>query len=236
MSLAPLIRWINLICILLSTQVNAADFPALRLATQILPPYQILYNGDIKGLAVERVKCSLNAMGNDYEIHMTTLSKAQLNTETGGYDGFFVASSNAARARYATASDPIIVDKLMWFMSQSILLDPNDTNNALKARYSAKFSTSKWLKLKRDGYNVVKKPQNAASLLDMLLAGDVDIALEYKLVFEHYMKERGVDKIQLRDVGFKEKQLKVHFSNRFLQSRPAFLSSFNEQLKYCMDL
>jgi len=219
---------------LFATVPTARAQEVLRLATQILPPYQMVVDGQIAGIAVRRVQCALGAIGMPYEIRVMDWSKAQLGTETGDYDGFFAGSANAARARFATPSAPVISEDLAWYMARGTEIDPNDPSDALRARYSAKFATSKWLNLKREGYNVVKKPQDAASLLNMLMMGDIDVALEYELIFEHFMKERGVSGDSFRKIPLRRQNMSVHFSNAYLRANPVFLDRFNTELTDCV--
>lgn len=211
----------------------------IRLATQELPPYHMILldkdsnKPEIVGLAVDQVICALNELNRNYEITLTDFPSAQLGTQTGVYDGFFVASANGARAKYSKPSAPIIFNNLAWYMPLKSKIDPNDPADALVARYSAKFSTSKWLHLMKNGYNVVMRPQNAASLLNMLLVGEIDVALEYDLIFEYYMKERGIPNSQFIKTPFKSKTMHAHFSNEFLNANPSFLSQFDASVVSC---
>lgn len=212
----------------------AQEITPLRLATQVLPPYQMLEDGALAGVAVDRVRCALDAIGLPYELHLMDWSAAQLLTENGEMDGFFVGSSNAARRRFAVMSDPVIDEDLAWYMRPGLEIDPEDPADRLSARYSAKFATSKWLNLHRDGYNVVMKPRDAESLLAMLANGDIDVALEYELIFEHFMARRGLDPATFRKVAHEPNTMGVHFSKRFDAANPAFRGLFNRHLATCI--
>ena len=228
--------WLNiLIGMMVHSIALAQDNNAIRLATQDWPPYQMISNGELTGLAIERVKCALDQMDVHYEILLTNWSKAQLLTQKGEVAGFFVGSKNSAREVYATASMAVIENTLAWYMLKNSLVNPANPADKIKARYSAKFATSKWLELKRSNFNVVKKPKNAEVLLDMLLTGDIDVALEYEAVFDHLIRERGLDKKSFRIVPIRSKENMVHFSNLFLSARPQFLNRFNASLKNCLE-
>lgn len=221
--------------LLLSSQAAIAqEEPVLRLATQFLPPYQMLEDGQMTGVAVVRVRCALDKIGLPYELHMMEWSEAQIATENGEMDGFFVGSSNASRERYAVASDPVITESLAWYMRRGLEVDPNDPADKLSARYSAKFATSKWLHLKSDDYNVVMKPRDAESLLKMLVSGDIDVALEYELIFEHYMTLRGIPLDEFRKIPDALNSMSVHFSKTFDNAHPAFRREFNVHLAECV--
>ncbi|WP_036230633.1 substrate-binding periplasmic protein [Marinobacterium jannaschii] len=219
--------------LLLMLSFPAQALERLKLATQHWPPYQTLEEGKMSGVALERVQCSLRRMGQPYELHMMRWDKAQLLVETGEMDGFFSGSSNAARGRYAQASVPVISEALSWFVAPGVKLDMDDESARYQARYGAKFNTSKWLYLKKNGYNVVKKPRDADALLQMLWQGDVDVALEYELVLEHSMHTLGIPTDYFRRVPFRRQDLSVHFGKTFLTQNPNFLSTFNRALERC---
>lgn len=215
---------------------SAQSSQVLRLATQSLPPYQMIRDGKMTGIAVERVKCALDRMNITYEFHMTNWSRAQLGTETDRFDGFFVGSSNKSRARYSVPSTAVVSEDLAWYLPLNSEIDPNDEADALSARYSAKFATSKWRYLHMNGYNVVMRPRDAASLLNMLVVGDIDAALEYELIFSHFMKERGLTEDQFRKIPFRRQDMRVHFSKTYINANPLFLNRFDSQMQLCRDL
>lgn len=230
---------VGLVASAVSVAAQSQSGVTIRLATQDLPPYQmIVFDEDsntpeLHGLAVDQVSCALEKMQINYEITLTDWSAAQLGTQTDVYDGFFVGSANSSRAKYSTPSVPIITEDLAWYMPLNSNVDPNDSADALGARYSAKFATSKWRHLMTNGYNVVMRPQNAASLLNMLLVGDIDVALEYELIFQHYMKERGISEGQFIKIPFRSQNMSVHFSNKFLSANPSFQSQFDTSVLSC---
>lgn len=206
----------------------------LKLATQEWPPYQTLSNGKMGGVALERVQCVLRLMGQPYELRMMRWDKAQLLVETNVMDGFFSGSANSSRSKYSVPSDPVISEALSWFITPSAALSLEDESSKYQARYGAKFNTSKWLFLKKNGYNVVKKPRDADALLQMLWQREIDVALEYELVFEHSMKKLGVPIDYFRKIPLRKQDLSVHFSKKFLKLNPNFLPVFNRSLARCI--
>jgi len=218
--------------LLVTTQAVAID--RLKLATQDWPPYQTLEDDVIGGVAVERVKCTLRKMRQPYELHMMSWDTAQLLVESNEMDGFFSGSANTARSKFSIASDPVISEQLSWFINSSAHLDLASESAKYGARYGAKFNTNKWLYLKKNGYNVVKKPRNADKLLDMLWQREIDVALEYVLVFEHLMHLKGIPKDHFKRVPLKKEDLSLHFSKSFIKSKPNFLPTFNRALASCL--
>lgn len=207
----------------------------LQLATQLWPPYQTLNGDEWGGVATERVQCALRRMNQPYELHMMRWDKAQLKVETNQMHGFFSGSNNATRAVYAVPSIPVISENLSWFVSPNLSLNLEDETAKYQARYSAKFNTNKWLSLKKEGYNVVKKPRDASALAQMLWQGDIDVALEYELVFEHSMAQLGIPENHFRKIAKGRQNLSVHFSKEFLRQNPGFLDTFNQALTLCIE-
>lgn len=222
------------LCVLGAASAATAQSQPLRLATQVLPPYQMIDGDRMTGIAVERVQCALNALGMPYEFHMTSWANAQLGAETGRFDGFFVGSANAARAEFSVPSTPVVSEELAWHLPRSSEIDPNNAADALRARYSAKFATSKWRYLHKNGYNVVMRPRDAESLLNMLLIGDIDAALEYELIFSHYMGLRGLSDDHFRKIKFRRQDMSVHFAKPYISANPLFLDRFNAQMQACI--
>ncbi|GGB82394.1 hypothetical protein GCM10011352_05270 [Marinobacterium zhoushanense] len=212
---------------------SALAVERIKLATQDWPPYQTVEDGQMAGVAVERVQCALRRMGQPYELHMMRWDKAQLLVETNEMQGFFSGSTNSARARYAEASVPVITLALSWFVAPGVNLNLAEESAKYQARYGAKFNTSKWLFLKKNGYNVVKKPRDSDVLAQMLWQGDVDVALEYEKVFEHSMKKLGIPAGYFRRIPYERKDQNVHFSKEFLKQNPSFLGAFNQALGNC---
>ena len=205
----------------------------LQLATQNWPPYQTVNDGKMSGIAVQRVKCTLRKMGQPYQLRMMRWDKAQLLVETNEMDGFFSGSANAPRAKYAVPSDPLISIGRFWFIAPGTSLDFERQSSKFEARYGAKFNTSKWLFLKKNGYNVVKKPRDADALLQMLWRRQIDVALEYGRVFEHSMEKMGIPLDYFKRIEVSKQNLSVHFSKAFLKLNPNFLAAFNQSLASC---
>lgn len=78
------------------------------------------------------------------------------------------------------------------------------------------------------------RPRDAESLLNMLIVGDIDVALEYELIFEHYMEKRGLFEDQFRKIPFRRQDMSVHFSKKYTEANPLFLSRFNTQMQRCL--
>lgn len=204
----------------------------LLLTTQDWPPYQEYKHGQMQGIALDRVKCALGKMGQPYQLTMTTWSDAQLRVHSGSQHAFFVATQTAERDDYATLSDPIAQQELMWYFGPGVEPKINELSK-LNLKFSAKFGSNKWFWLKRNGYNVVKQPRDAKVLLKLLKQREIDIALEDKLVFQGELDDADLPSDYFQFKTHETKPMGVYFSNRFLNKYSGFLPAFNAAVSKC---
>lgn len=204
----------------------------LLLTTQDWPPYQEYKHGQMQGLALEKVKCALGRMGQPYQLTMTSWSDAQLRVHSGAQHGFFVATQTAERDDYATLSNAIAQQKLMWYFGPGV--EPKiDELSKVNLKFSAKFGSNKWFWLKRNGFNVVKQPRDAKVLLKLLKQREIDVALEDELVFDGELQEAGLPNDFFQNQIHENKPMGVYFSNRFLSKYSGFLAAFNAAISKC---
>ncbi|OIQ26215.1 transporter substrate-binding domain-containing protein [uncultured Vibrio sp.] len=204
----------------------------LLLTTQDWAPYQEYKNGQMQGLALDTVKCTLGKMSQPYKITMTSWSEAQLKVHSGTQHGFFVATNTQERNEYATLSDPIAEQKLYWYFGPGVPAKIDELSK-LNLKFSAKFGSNKWFWLKRNGYNVVKQPRDAKVLLKLLKSREIDIALEDQLVFDAEIEQALLPSDYFQSELVETKAMGVYFSNRFLGQYKGFLDNFNLALAKC---
>ena len=205
----------------------------LLLTTQHWPPYQLDNNGQIDGIAVKRLQCTLRRMKQPYQISFLDWSEAQLQVKQGTQHGFFSASRNQSRDSFAQWVGPIAQQTWVWYSLDDNLTELyHSMDFKERVTVAATFGSGKWFWLKRNGYRVVKDPKEPAALLDLLLRRKVDVILENDLVMEQQLAGRaGADSIQ--QYPFKNKELGVYFSNDFLKDNPAFKQRFESALAKC---
>ena len=190
--------------------------PRLLLTTQDWRPYQTFEAGEMGGTALDKVKCVLSKMQQPYQLTMTTWSEAQLRVHTGEQHGFFIATQTKERDSYATLSSPISEQKMTWYFGPGVEPYVNELTK-LNLTFSAKFGSSKWFWLKRNGYNVVKQPRDAKVLLRLLKQREIDIALEDQAVFEQELKRASLPIDFFQSKLLRREPMGIYFSNRFLR-------------------
>ncbi|MYM58438.1 transporter substrate-binding domain-containing protein [Vibrio sp. OCN044] len=204
----------------------------LQLTTQNWPPYQDYVDEEMRGLAIDKVKCALNKMGQPYQITMTAWSDAQLRVQSGLQHGFFVATQTAERDEYATLSTAIAQQELRWYFGPGVKPNINELTK-VNLNFSAKFGSSKWFWLKRNGFRVVKQPRDAKILLKLLKQREIDVALEDEKVFQRELENAALPANFFQSKLKDSKPMGVYFSNHFLKKYTGFLPAFNSAILKC---
>ena len=213
-----------------------AETERVKLATQEWAPYQYSTpDGQIHGLAIDRVRCTLGRMQQPYQIAFMEWSNAQLNVRRGDYDGFFLASRNDSRDKYATLSDTVAEQHWVLYSFQDLQRDVFSTMDYKEnVSVAATFGSAKWFWLKKHNYRVDKYPKDTRRLVDLLLDRKVSAVLETREVMDEELKRRGIKPGSLNQIELHHKELGVYFSKEFLGQNPGFLTRFNTTLKSCV--
>ena len=177
--------------------------------------------------------CAFKLMDRPYRITSVPWARAQLGTQKGAYDGFFMASKNAKRDLYAVHSDAFFNIEWLYVVKKGsgISPDDNDFSNKLFAanKGSARLT---WLQDKFNKEQVINTT-NSMNSINMLNKGRVDVNLENDENLKTALKD-----LQLKPENFdtflaKSKPVGLYVSKALLQREPDFLKIFNSNLKLC---
>lgn len=203
-------------------------------ATQEWFPFQYQENGEIKGSNIEKMKCVMGVMDQPYQLTMTKWDRAQLEVEAGSQDGFFLASHNSKRDRYAEYSTPLDEQDWSWFfLSNSGVAEMEDTFFKSQIEVAAMFGSNKWLWLHKKGYRVSKKPRTAKALIKLMLNEEVGAILGNEKVINEAINDMGLSHREISIRRVKSKPLGVYFSRAFTKKYPHFLNKFNDAVAQC---
>lgn len=206
----------------------------LLLATQEWRPYQYQEDGQMKGPGIDKLKCIMKVMEQPYQLTMTDWDRAQLLVEVGEQHGFFLASPNRLRDKYADYSSPVMNQVWSWFsLSESI--DPEKEMFKEEVAVTALFGSNKWLWLHKAGYRVEKKPRQPIALVELLLAGEIGAVLSNDFVMQEAIKSLGISHRFITRRVMKEKPLGVYFSKEFIKLYPQFMREFNQAIAQCKE-
>jgi ABC-type amino acid transport substrate-binding protein len=202
----------------------------LRLATETGRPL------NKKGLPY--MKCVLAKLELPREITSMPWARAQLSVEHGLYDGFFTASRNEERDRYAVLSEPFFNINWMYVVRKDSSLLPN-TQKFQQGIFATKMGTSSyaWLKDKYDRGIIAHKiiaPSDATNALTMLDLGRVDIFLGNNINLEIAFKQTGFEPSNFKTFVVRAVPVGIYFSKAFLDNNLGFIDKFNESIKGCV--
>ncbi|EPN0074975.1 substrate-binding periplasmic protein [Vibrio cholerae] len=204
----------------------------LLLTTQDWFPYQYQEDGEIKGRGIKQIKCIMRVMQQPYQITMTSWYRAQILTEAGEHHGFFLASSNDKRDKYAVYSVEFAKQNWSWF-SLSDSTDIDSPTFKTQVEVVALFGSNKWFWLQKNGYRVSMKPRTPKAMLELLLQGQVGAILGNDEVIEDTIKEMGISHRAITKTRAQSHPLGVYFSKSFIAKYPQFIAEFNVASQKC---
>jgi polar amino acid transport system substrate-binding protein len=214
---------------------SSVSLAQLRLGTQELPPYSFTNGqGRLDGVAVNIVRCALDAAQVPYEIGVWPWARVQLMVQHNDLDGFFAASYAEDREIYASLSEIIAPQQWRWYLLKESSLDPTSADFKQQARVSAYIGTNMLSWMLENGYNVQTAPARQEQLLEMLKHNRVDAVLANNLVMDNILSETG-QQDSVRSVLQQDKPLGVYFSKNYLQDHPDLLTRFNAQVAGCRE-
>jgi ABC-type amino acid transport substrate-binding protein len=215
--------------------ISAVAEAQLRLGTQELPPYSFTNEqGEADGLAVNVVRCALDAAQVPYEIGVWPWARVQLMVQHNDLDGFFAASFAKEREIYAVLSEIIAPQQWRWYLLKDSTLDPASPEFKAQARVSAYIGTNMLNWMLEQGYNVQTAPARQEQLLEMLKRDRIDAVLANNLVMDKILRESG-QQDAVRSVLQQDKPLGVYFSKVYLKDHPDLLERFNAQVPACRE-
>lgn len=221
----------------LSTQVAAKE--PITLTTFNLPHYGYfpkeasimpIADSTFTGEAVDTVRCAFKSLPFSLKIKVMPWKRAQLTVKQGLADGFFSASQNKNRDKYAQFSAPIADQQWLWYFKQTVLVKPTDKDFKQKARIGALNGSLMKSWLIENDYTIGVNAQSSDALFRSLLIGRIDSILANKKVINALMTE---ESNAISSMQHSVRPLGVYFSNTFLAERPEFLARFNEQVQLC---
>lgn len=226
-------RFVPLLAVLLAVS-SAVQAQPLRLTTQQQPPYNMEdAKGRQSGLALETVVCALKHMQYPYSIQFLPWLRAQNMVKNGQADGFFPASQNAERDRFAILSETVAPQQWRWYLPADSTVDPTSADFRSQSTVGAYLGSNMQSWLKQTGYSIYAVPYTHDQLLRVLLAGRVQAVLASDLAMQEAIAKAGAEQ-RVRSVLQQDKPMGVYFSLQFLAgASPDFLPRFNTEVSSC---
>jgi len=185
------------------------------------------------------VECAFKKMGISLKVEHVPWTRAQVGTEEGVYDGFFMASKNSRRDSYAIFSQPFMKVEWVYVTRRRDQLQKSDEDFSRKI-FAANVGSSRlhWLTKKyrnREISNEVLTAETTEQLLKMLIVSRMDIVLENASNIEKIVAEGKIDMSNLEIFPAHERPLAVYFGQSFIESNPDFLKAYNASIARCTE-
>lgn len=211
--------------------VTSADpSEGIRLGVPDFKPYTYLKNGEITGSAIDAAKPIFKALNKTLSIkqykNYSLLLKAVRNNEI---DGFFLATQNTERDKYAQFSLPLAFNNWVWFslkQNRHKYDSSSFKNNALIATIT-KTNTFRWLA--RNGYQVHGAP--TLQLPSLLMNKKVDAIFSAESVFEQVCLDQEINPNLFRKHIESRRPFGFYISKTFLAKHNGFMRQLNHHIK-----
>jgi polar amino acid transport system substrate-binding protein len=223
------IRFFLILYIFLSGLVATEASEILRLTTEDTRSL------NQKGLPY--LECAFTKLDISKDITSMPWARAQLVTEHGEYDGFFMASRNDKRDRYAVLSEPFFNIDWVYVVKKENDLTP-DNPKFLQGVFAANRGSARntWLQDKRDRGLIAQEivtPPNTLQSLVMLAFGRVDVVLENNENLRSFFERTDYSASDFETYIARTIPVGIYFNKDFLKSHPDFLDKFNVSIKAC---
>lgn len=219
--------------ILFSCQSIFALPNQVKLSTKLWPPYHYYdEKGELTGLSVKVVECGLAKLNIDLTIEVVPWSRAQQHTKQGISDGFFSASWNASRDKYATRSVNIAAQNWVWYTLNDTKLDTSSKSFKQTASIAATRGSNIAHWLKKNDYKVTTETFDLENMVNMILMGRIDAFMANELVAKKAL-EGTKNFLKLKKTVAHSMPVGVYFNHPFLAKHPGFLDAFNQKVNQC---
>ncbi len=223
---------ICLLCIAVARPARSDALDPVLFVVPEFPPLTYRADGGFRGIGIQRVGQLLDKLELDYEIELAlNYARAARLVEIGQKDGFFLATRNEQRERFAVFVGPVYINRWTWFLPVSSELDPraSGAHEHMRAASVVGTNTARWLK--KNGFSLGLSPRSVEQLLKMLDGGKVDAVLLSAPVFQHAVETSGRLMSAYRGVVQESKPMGVYLSRQYLRKHPGMLQRFNEAVE-----
>ncbi|MCG9677190.1 MULTISPECIES: substrate-binding periplasmic protein [Vibrio] len=195
------------------------------------PPYTMVNDqGQPDGIGLEKVLPILSSIGVNYTVTVSSnhgRALSELRKERS--DGFFMASKNEERDKYAVFSEPVMINRWVWVVRTEDMngFDPHSDTFKANAKVASLLNTNTSYWLKNQGYQISPPATNPSGLVEKLDNKEIDAFLVAEVVFLH-------DVIDLEGYGVvleEEKAFGLYISKRFLEQHPEFMEKLNTAIR-----
>ena len=214
-------------CLMFSAFSYGQD--VLRLGIPILKPFTYIEDGVFKGTAVPPVKQALENSDLKYEwVFIENYSLLLKAVRSNTIDGFFVATKNVERDKYARFSKPVFMDHYSWFILNNAPYELDSSDFKLNARIGAILKTNSHRLTIRRGYQVYGQPSEL--LAQQFISGTLDAVFATQASFGYELNTINFPKKKYTIVQDSERPFGIYISKKYLGRHPNTLDKINQHI------
>jgi len=203
----------------------------LHLETTLVPPYQVMIDGQLKGSAVEVLQCALRQLQMTYTTNIVPWKRAKNNLRSGHSDGFFSVMRLPEMEPYARLSAPLMLEKWFWFAFDNQLFQRPGFPSTVRIGVLRGSNQEGWLQ--EHQIPIAQSVNQLSSLLRLLSIRRIDTLLvDRQVMIQALEQQMGLNQPLAKQFE-RYSPLGVYFSNHFLQQTPDFIHRFNDAISRC---
>lgn len=234
-----MLKLVSLFIILLISSLDTNANETIKLTTHNLEHYgkfehdsQILpiANKSFKGEAIDTVRCAIKGLPYQLLVEVMPWKRAQHKVEIGKAHGFFAASQNTTRDKFAVLSHTIADQEWRWYFRKGQSLTPQHPDFKKTAVVAAFNGANMKTWLENNNYIVGMNALTSASLLKAIEAKRLDAILANDKVMNKLLSKNS---LKLSSLLHSNRPLGVYFSKVWLAKHPDFLTNFNQNVDNC---
>lgn len=206
-----------------------AKYSPMVLGVPNFKPYTYEKNGSVVGTAISPVSDALKAIKVPHTIKLyatySLLLKALKKNEI---QGFFLASQNKERDRYATFTNTITLNSWSWVFLKNKKENPSDNDFKHSAKIGTIKGTNTYRWLVRHGYDA--HGYDADELPLLLSQKKIDAVFAAQTVFRYSTVNAGLSNSAFAFEVESSKPFAMYVSKKYQQANPDFLSQLNKHI------
>ena len=226
-----MISRVFLLAVTLLISFKSYSLEDMYFSVPVFPPYTQLDSDALpSGIGTDAVKQVLDSMGVNYTITISSNhGRALQEVRKQHSDGFFMASQNSERDKYAEFSEPLMSNRWVWVIRQENAHNFNPSDQLFKNQSTVasllNTNTHHWLKV--SGYTSVYAATSVRGLKDKLDSGAITAILIAEMTFLDTVSEIRDYEIILEE----EKEFGLYISKHFLSDNPGFMYKLNKAIR-----
>ncbi|MGR6870756.1 substrate-binding periplasmic protein [Pseudomonas sp. HK3] len=194
-----------------------------------LKPFTYHEDNTFKGIAINPVKKALQASGIKYEwVFIEDYSLLLKAIRNDIIDGFFIATKNVERDKYAKFSKPIFIDYYSWFILKDAPFDLDSDDFKINAKIGAMVKTNSHRLTIRRGYQVYGQPPRL--LAQQFIHGTFDAVFATQSPFMYELNAINFSKRKYDIVMESERPFGMYISKKYLSRYPDTLEKINKHI------